>query len=138
MELSVENSGSFHYNKQFECTYQDIEGDEGDTQYRRELLKAFNMNEFTDKGMDEMINNIMQFLSNDTFFISQLTKLKDNNRLRLFYSGNSENDKDETKIEAYEPEILLLLSFDLFYLFHHYILTKDQKVFEKMFSILEA
>ena len=60
MELSVENSGSFDYNKQFECTYQDIEGDEGDTQYRRELLKAFNMNEFTDKGMDEMINNIVQ------------------------------------------------------------------------------
>ena len=77
----------------------------------------------------------MQFVSNDTFFINQLTKLKDNNRLRLFYSGN---DKDDTKIEAYEPEILLLLSFDLFYLFHHYMVTKDQKVFEKMFSILEA
>lgn len=50
------------YNINFTTTYQDLDGDTSDTQYRKELLQAFNLTEFNLEQINGKIETIYSTL----------------------------------------------------------------------------
>ena len=50
------------YCSDFDCTYFDIEESEGDTQYRKELLTAFNLKQYDDDVFKANVDNIFNLI----------------------------------------------------------------------------
>ena len=53
------------YNYSFETTYQVVEGEEGDTKYREEFLKAFNMEEYDDKVLTPKLEELYKIVKDE-------------------------------------------------------------------------
>tara|TARA_Y100000034_G_C6824413_1_gene371593 strand:- start:215 stop:574 length:360 start_codon:yes stop_codon:yes gene_type:complete len=98
------------YNTYFNTTYNVLDGDDGDTLYRKELLMAFNLNEFDLDILNKRILVLYAYLQhkmnkNDiTWFNSILTQLS---------SKYMSTDK--------EFGFMLLFSFDKFYIIHNFL-----------------
>lgn len=92
------------YNYSFNTTYREIDGDNGDTKYREEILKAFCLTEFDDKSVTKVINYIYNFIYKE---------LQRHNIFQML-KQNSPFPFDLEK----KQYLILLFSFDHFDQFH--------------------
>ena len=90
------------YNYSIKTTYMDIEDDKQDTQYRKEYLSAFNIEQYEEKIIMEIISNLYEKYKNNEQIINLLNDEKNNN----IYGFNE------------ELSFILFFSFEKFYYFH--------------------
>lgn len=112
------------YDKTFLCTYQDISGDDGDTMYRRELLRACgNLKEYNDEQIELAQKQLFSFTMND-FDMKDIMKLTlEKHRYAPFICPDL--NLDNITIIDLELGFMLLFGFDTFYMLHNYMATKD-------------
>lgn len=102
------------YCSDFDCTYFDIEESEGDTQYRKELLTAFNLKQYDDDVFKENVDNIFNLI-----FKIHNTQENLNNIQKIFEIVRKRNP---WPIELSDNMcITMLFSYDYFFLFHECI-----------------
>lgn len=102
------------YCSNFDCTYFDIEESEGDTQYRKELLTAFNLKQYDDDVFKANVDNIFNLI-----FKIHNTQENLNNIQKIFEIVRKRNP---WPIELSDNMcITMLFSYDYFFLFHECI-----------------
>ena len=82
------------YNYSIKTTYMDIEDDKRDTQYRKEYLSAFNIEQYEEKIVMEIISNLYKKYKNNKQIINLL---------------NNENNN----IYGFDEELTFILFFHL-------------------------
>lgn len=110
------------YNTSFICTYNlindnDVDNDLANDLYRSQLLQAFNLNEWDTDKMD----NLFKFIND---------KLINNDKGKLILYAM----KHKATFPIDDMELILLFSYDFFYLFHNCLidlLTKNDISDEK-------
>ena len=96
-----------YYNSNYTLTYHNCEdNDIGDTQYRKEFLKVFNLKEYDDKELDKA----MVILYN---------KVKDNTSFKNIFEAASKQKHLAWLIRDDLSKLYVLFNFDLFHLFHN-------------------
>lgn len=97
-----------HYDATFKCTYQLFtdknDNDLSDDLYRSQFLQAFKLNEWNDEDINKRLIELQNKLEQNENGIIILNTIKEN-----------------VKIPIDNIEIILLCSFDYFYLFHNCI-----------------
>ena len=90
------------YNYSIKTTYLDIENDIQDTQYRKEYLSAFNLENYEEKKIMNIINELYQ-------------KYKDNEQINNLLEFGKQNS-----IYSFNDEMtfILFFAFETFYYFH--------------------
>lgn len=99
------------YDTSFSCTYIEIKGDEGDTQYRRELLKAFKLTEYVQDEVDKRIDFVYNILCKNNN--------SDNSDINLLFSIVRKRNPWPIEFDS-KMCIMMLFSFDYFFLFHEF------------------
>lgn len=114
------------YDTTFLCTYQDISGDDGDTMYRRELLRACgNLKEYNDGQIEFAQKQLFSIAMND-LDVKDIMKLTlEKHRYAAFLCPNLDTDK--ITVSDLELGFMLLFGFDTFYMLHNYMSTKEGK-----------
>ena len=92
------------YNTKLQLTYHNLEGDVGDTQYRKELLDVFSLKEFNLEEMNILIKQIYDILPKNKEFNCILKK-----------NANDVNSDDLLL------GFMLCFTYNKFYLIHQYI-----------------
>ena len=110
------------YNYSIKTTYLNIDDNLQDTQYRKEYLSAFNLEEYNEKIIFETIDLLYNKFKNNKQII-ELLKMNENN---IF--GLSQQDT-----------FLLFFSFEKFYYFHKalQILDKNEVINKKLIKNLQ-
>tara|TARA_X000000368_G_scaffold346892_1_gene286343 strand:+ start:1194 stop:1538 length:345 start_codon:yes stop_codon:yes gene_type:complete len=90
------------YNYSIKTTYLDIENDIQDTQYRKEYLSAFNLENYDEEIIMDTINNLYQKYKDN----KQLTELLQFGKQNNIYNFND------------EMTFILFFAFEKFYYFH--------------------
>ena len=90
------------YNYSIKTTYLDIEDNLQDTQYRKEYLTAFNLENYDEKKIMDIINELYN-------------KYKDNNQIKDLLKFGKQNN-----IYGFDDEMtfILFFSFENFFYFH--------------------
>lgn len=96
------------YNIDFECKYY---LDHSDDLYRSEILKAFDLNDWDDKIMNDKMDTLYNHLKECEFVIKLMKKLKENKEFSVFLFFISQDGGDEAVFR-------LLFNYDFFHLFH--------------------
>lgn len=96
------------YNIDFECKYY---LDDSDDLYRSEILKAFDLNDWDDKIMNDKMDTLYNHLKECEFVIKLIKKLKENKEFSVFLFFISQDGGDEAVFR-------LLFNYDYFHLFH--------------------
>ena len=99
------------YCSDFDCTYFDIEESEGDTQYRKDLLTAFNLKQYDDDLVKDIVNKIY-----DLIFKTHNTSENIDNIQEIFKIVRKRNTWP-IELDDYMC-ITMLFSYDYFFLFH--------------------
>ena len=105
------------YDTSFSCTYIEIEGDNGDTQYRRELLKAFKLTEYVQDEIDKRIDLVYNIFCKN---INSDNSDNSDNSINLLFSIVRKRNPWPIEFDA-KMCIMMLFSFDYFFLFHEFL-----------------
>ena len=92
------------YNYSFDTTYQTIDGDLGDTKYREEMLKAFNMTEYEDEELKRKMDKLYNTIKDECNKHELIKSMKSKNQFPFVLDDNS--------------TLIFFFSFDYFNLFH--------------------
>ena len=100
-----------NYNYNFSCSYKNEKNyEKSETNYRKDFLKAFNLDEFSEKKISITTNLLYKNFIKDSYIQNIIAEvLKINPQLKLF-------EKDEYKQK--ELAFTILFSYDYFYIFH--------------------
>jgi len=109
--MDCKNKEIINYNYNFLCSYKNEKDyEKSETIYRKEFLKAFNLDEFSEKIISTTTDLLYKKLIEDSYIQNIIIEvLKINPQLKLFEKDN------------YKPKELaftILFSYDYFYIFH--------------------
>jgi len=120
------------YNIDFECKYYLEKSDE---LYRTEILKAFEMDEWDDKIMNDKMDTLYHHIKDCDFVTDLIKKLKENKEFSVFMYFISQDGGDDAVFR-------IIFNFDYFHLFHsvlcYYIRYNElnDELFKKLANII--
>ena len=120
------------YNYSFYCTYLDISSNEHkqDNLYRKELLKAFDIENYDHEKMMSTIKELYSKYKENPQIIAILHLLKETNKYSFLFNN-------------FKDLFTLLFSFEYFYYFHTCIAELEQSnsisdiIYEKFIKVLK-
>lgn len=116
------NQTQIGYNYDFLCCYQNESNyEESETMYRKDFLKAMNLDSYDDSKINYTITQIYNICKNKKEIQDILKQLLENNKeLFLLQTINSsDNDEENKKEDNLEIIFTLFFSYNLFNLFHN-------------------